>query len=105
MAGRNNWGNPMGSSISLATMRDKVEDLGFRIRGIRARLDDEDDMRTRVDLRGELAMLEERRDRVERRLQGLESASDDSWSRVSAEFEQEWDALVQDFEERVGSYS
>lgn len=95
----------MGRSITLAAMRDKVEDLGYRIRSIGARLVEEDDLETRADLRGELAALERRRDEVERRLQGLESASDESWSRVSAEFEQEWDALVQDFEERVGSYS
>lgn len=92
----------MGRLDYCLSMKDKTRDLAFRINSIRQRLAANPDHRSRVRLRGELEVLEMRRESILARLQVLESEPEGTWNNLRADIEQEWDGLVQDFEERVG---
>lgn len=95
----------MGRETYQTGMEQRLRDLSFRIGSIRARLMDSSNDRLKVELAGRLAMLEHRRDSVHEKLAALSDQPDDTWEELRAEVEDEWDALVQDFEERVASLS
>lgn len=93
----------MGRSAFTGAMRERLRDLTFQINAIKDRLSDGLDSRRKVDMRGQLAVLEARRDQMELKLHDLEEEPDGTWSDLKAEVETEWDDLVQDFEERLGN--
>ena len=60
----------------------------------------------KVDLVGQIALLEHRRDAMREKLEALKEQSEGVWpegvwDELLLEIEDEWDTLVQDFEERV----
>lgn len=95
----------MGREFYQSGMEQRLRDLSFRIESIRARLMDSPNDRLKVELAGRLARLEQRRDTVREKLEALSDQPDSTWEELRAEVEDEWDALVQDFEERVASLS
>lgn len=93
----------MARDVYLAAMQHKLADLNFQIRRTRGSLADGDlSDGERVQLAGELAQMEDRRDDLADKLNSLATEPETSWGRRRAEWDQEWDALVQDFEERIG---
>lgn len=93
----------MGRDTYQTGMEQRLRDLSFRIACVRERLADSPDDRLRVELSGQLEWLEHRRDAVREKLDALMDEPDGTWENLKAEVEDEWDALVQDFEERVAS--
>jgi len=94
----------MGKAAYAENMRHRIQDFGFAIDSLRQKLEDSVDGRTKVELVGQLSQLEFRRHQMEAKLQDLEAEPTGSWSSLKAEFEQEWNDLIQDFEERLGGY-
>ncbi|MBY0430899.1 MAG: hypothetical protein K2Q10_06870 [Rhodospirillales bacterium] len=93
----------MGRSAFTGAMRERLRDLTFQINAIKDRLSDGLDSHRKGDMRGQLAVLEARRDQMELKLHDLEEEPDGTWGDLKAEVETEWDDLVQDFEERLGN--
>lgn len=93
-------GNKMGRDAYLRHMRERLQHLGFDIERLRAKLTASESDAVRVRLRGELEQLEMRRDELRNKLRGLQQEPEGAWSDLRAQWEEEWDALVQDFEER-----
>jgi DNA-binding transcriptional MerR regulator len=93
----------MGREIYQHHMEQRLRDLSFQIASVKARLDADFDGRLKTELAGQLAFLENRRDQVREKLNTLEQEPDGTWEDLKAEIEDEWDALVQDFEERVAN--
>jgi DNA-binding transcriptional MerR regulator len=92
----------MGQNAYSANMRRRIQDFGIAIEGIRNKLDDETDNRIKVELLGRLSDLEVRREQLETKLRDLESQPAGAWTDFKAQFDEEWNTLVQDFEERLG---
>lgn len=92
----------MGRSVYRNDLRRRVTDFEFQIQQVKNRLADEglSDQR-RVVLAGELSLLERRHGDLVDKLDAVETEDDGTGGRLRDEWEQEWDALVQDFEERV----
>jgi|AGTN01.2.fsa_nt_gi hypothetical protein len=95
----------MGRETYHSGMEQRLHDLSFRIECVRSRLLDNPTDRLKVELAWRLAMLEERRDSLREKLAVLSGEPDGTWEELKAEVENEWDALAQDFEERVSSLS
>ncbi len=96
----------MGRHAYSAAMRQRLNDLDFRIQRARNRLAEGDlDADLRAGLEGELETLEARRDALADKLEGLDQEPDGTWGRLRGEWEDEWDALQQDFEERIARLS
>lgn len=93
----------MGKEIYHHHMEQRLRDLSIQIGSVRARLGSGADERLKDELAGRLAVLERRRDHVHEKLEALEQEPDGTWEDLKAEIEDEWDALVQDFEERVSN--
>lgn len=92
----------MGRSDYVAHLTDNLRNLGFRIDALKAKLMGATDDRRKVDLCGEIEHLERRRDELAEKLRALRTQPESTWADFKAGFQEEWDALVQDFEERVG---
>ena len=93
----------MGKMSYEQNMRRQIQDFGFAIETIRRRLDEGIDNRTKVEAMAQIDLLEHRRDDVRHKLDDLESRPDGAMTDVRAELEQEWNDLLQDFEERLGA--
>lgn len=91
----------MGKAAYQEHMQQKLQDFSFRIEDIKSKLADGVDNHARMELRSELERLATRRDLVRDKLEALEYEPDGTWADVKADFEQEWDDLMQDFEERI----
>lgn len=86
-------------------MEQRLRDLSFQIDCVKSHLAETPDWNYRAELAGQLARLEVRRDTVREKLQALGGEPDGTWDDLRAEIEDDWDALVQDFEERVASFA
>jgi len=93
----------MGREAYQVGMEQRLRDLSLQIDSVRARLMESPNDRLKVELANQLGVLEHRRDRVREKLDALSDEPDGTWEDLKAEVEDEWDALVQDFEERVAS--
>lgn len=93
----------MGRETYQSGMEQRLRDLSLQIDSVRSRLMDSPNNRLKVELSGQLAVLEGRRDIVREKLAALSDEPDGTWEDLKAEVEDEWDALIQDFEERVSS--
>ncbi len=96
----------MARDAYLASLRRKLADLDFQMVRTRNTLASGDlSDRERVGLAATLAQIQQRHDEMRDKLSGLAQEPDGTWTRQQAEWEQEWDTLVQDFEERIGRLS
>lgn len=98
----------MGRDHYLSGMEQRLRDLSLQIESVRTRLMDSPDHGLKAELANQLEMLERRRDIVREKLEALAdepetTGEDPVWEDMKAEFEEDWDALVRDFEERVAS--
>jgi DNA-binding transcriptional MerR regulator len=93
----------MGREAYQVGMEQRLRDLSLQIDSVRSRLMDNPNGRLQAELAEQLGTLEYRRDRVREKLEALSDEPDGTWDDLKAEVEAEWDALVQDFEERVAS--
>ena len=93
----------MGRVIYQQHMEQRLRDLSVQIDSVKERLADNPDRRVKDALAGQVAFLEVRRDQLCEKLTVLEQEPDGTWEDLKAEIEDEWDALVQDFEERVSN--
>ncbi|HSV28910.1 MAG TPA: hypothetical protein VLL76_05110 [Candidatus Omnitrophota bacterium] len=92
----------MGRDSYQQTMEQRFRDLSFQIECVKARLSESSDG-LRRELAGTLSLLERRRDIMREKLDALQDEPDGTWEDLKAEVEDEWDALCQDFEERVAN--
>lgn len=83
-------------------MEQRLRDLSLQIESVRTRLADAGEG-LRRELAGQLNLLECRRDAVREKLDALYDEPDGTWDDARSEVEDEWDSLVQDFEERVAN--
>lgn len=92
----------MGRGVNTTYLRTRVADFEFQMQQVKNVLAEEglSDQR-RLVLAGELSLLERRHADLVDKLNAVESEDDGTGGRLRDEWEQEWDALVQDFEERV----
>ena len=91
----------MGQGIR-TDLRRRVADFEFQMEQVRTVLADEGlSDRRRILLAGELSLLERRHADLVDKLNAVETEDDGTGGRLRDEWEQEWDALVQDFEERI----
>jgi hypothetical protein len=91
----------MGRDIYQHYMDQRLRDLSVQIESVKARSAESQDGWVKTELAGQLAVLETRRDQIRAKLATLKHEPDGTWDDLKAEIEVEWDALVQDFEERV----
>lgn len=82
-------------------LKDRLQDLDLSIDGVRDRINQADDDRTKVHLSERLGALQNRRDATERKLRTLEAEPDTAWTNFKAQIAEEWDNLVRDFKGRV----
>lgn len=93
----------MGRDAYQTGMEQRLRDLSLQIDSVRTRLMDGGDNRLKAELAGQLEMLERRRDMVREKLDALSDEPDGTWEDLKLELEDDWDSLVQDFEERLAS--
>ncbi len=93
----------MGREAYQVTMDQKLRDLSLQIDSVRSRLMDSPHDGLRQELAEQLSWLEHRRDVVREKLDALSDEPDGTWEDLKAEVEDAWDALVQDFEERLAT--
>lgn len=93
----------MGRETYQQSMEQRVRDLSLQIESVKTRMLEGADDGLKRELAGQLDLLERRRDIVREKLAALEDEPDGTWEDLRAELEDDWDALVQDFEERVSS--
>ncbi|MGE5504177.1 MAG: hypothetical protein ACM31L_07110 [Actinomycetota bacterium] len=93
----------MGRKLYQSHMEQRLRDLGLQIDSVKARLAETPSPHLMTALAGQLALLDDRRRRVKEKLDALDHEPDGTWEDLKAEIEDEWDALVQDFEERVAN--
>ncbi len=93
----------MGREAYQVTMDQKLRDLSLQIDSVRSRLMDSPHDGLRQELAEQLGWLEHRRDVVREKLDALSDEPDGTWEDLKAEVEDAWDALVQDFEERLAT--
>lgn len=91
----------MGREAYQLAMEQKLRDLSLQIDSVRSRLIDSPHSGLREELASQLGWLAHRRDVVREKLDALSDEPDGTWDDLRAEVDDEWDALVQDFEERV----
>lgn len=91
----------MGRDAYQSVMEQRLRDLSLQIDSVRSRLMDSPSDGLRQELAEQLAWLAHRRDVVREKLDALSDEPDGTWEDLRAEVEDAWDALVQDFEERV----
>lgn len=84
-------------------MEQRVRDLSLQIESVKARLLEGPETRLKYELAGQLDLLERRRDMVREKLDALSDEPDGTWEDLKSELEDDWDSLVQYFEERVSS--
>ncbi|MDA8231455.1 MAG: hypothetical protein M0006_08950 [Magnetospirillum sp.] len=84
-------------------MERLVGDLGVQIASVRARLAESPDEGMKTELARELGQLDERRQSVREKLETLKDEPDGTWADLRLQIEDEWDALIQDFEEGMAS--
>jgi hypothetical protein len=84
-------------------MDQRVRDLSLQIESVKARLLEGPDGGLKRELAVQLDLLERRRDIVREKLVALHDEPDGTWEELKAELEDDWDSLVQCFEERVSS--
>lgn len=86
-------------------MEQRLRDLSLQVESVRTRLADAGDgLRgdgLKRELAGQLDLLERRRDAVREKLDALYDEPDGTWDDLKGEVEDEWNSLVQEFEERV----
>lgn len=92
----------MGRDSYQQAMEQRLRDLSLQIESVKERLGATSDG-LRRELASQLNLLERRRDIVREKLDALCDEPDGTWDDLKAEFEDEWDLLVQDFEERVAN--
>ncbi|MGE5547167.1 MAG: hypothetical protein ACM33T_09730 [Solirubrobacterales bacterium] len=92
----------MGREAYQRAMEQRVRDLSLQIESVKIRLGESSDG-LKMELASRLTFLEGRRDRVREKLEALYDEPDGTWDDLRAEIDDEWDTLVQDFEERVAS--
>lgn len=96
----------MARDAYLASLRRKLADLDFQMARTRETLAGSDlSDRERIEVAATLAQMRQRHDELRDKLSGLAQEPDGTWTRLQAEWELEWDTLVQDFEERIGRLS
>jgi predicted nucleic acid-binding Zn-ribbon protein len=93
----------MGREVYQASMEQRLRDLSLQIDSVRSRLMESANDRLKGELSSQMRILESRRDTVREKLDALSDEPDGTWEDLKAEVEDEWDALVQDFEERVAN--
>lgn len=93
----------MGRETYQYSMEQRVRDLSLQIESVRSRILDGAEDGLRRELAVQLALLERRRDIVSEKLAALQDEPDGTWEDLRAELEDDWDTLVQDFEERLSS--
>ncbi|MCR6630000.1 MAG: phasin family protein [Magnetospirillum sp.] len=93
----------MGREAYQVGMEQRLRDLSLQIDSVRSRLMDSPHDGLRMELAAQLSWLEHRRDSVREKLDALSDEPDGTWEDLKAEVEDEWDALIQDFEERVAN--
>jgi hypothetical protein len=93
----------MGREAYQVSMEQRLRDLSLQIDSVRSRLMDSPNAPVRQELANQLSWLEHRRDSVREMLDALSDEPDGTWEDLKAEVEDAWDALIQDFEERVAS--
>lgn len=92
----------MGRDSYQQAMEQRLRDLSLQIESVKMRLAEASDG-LREELACQLDLMERRRDIVREKLDALCDEPDGTWEDLRAEIEDEWDALIQDFEERVAS--
>ena len=92
----------MGKALYEQNMKRRIQDLRFAMNGIRRRLRDGVDDRVKLDLTVQLTELDFRRRQMEEKLHRLETEPPGTWANLKSEIDEEWNVLVQDFEERIG---
>ncbi len=80
-------------------MEQRLRDLSLQIESIQSRFE----ANLGLPLAEQIKALTFQRDRVREKLVALCDEPDGTWEDLRGEVEEEWDALVQDFEERVAS--
>jgi len=93
----------MGRDAYENRMKQRLSDLGIQIASVSARLADSPDDRLRMDFAAQLATLEGRRAAIGEMLVTLGDEPDGTWEDLRLQIEDHWDALIQDFEERLAS--
>lgn len=93
----------MGRDLYHHHMEQRLRDLTVQIESVKARLAESGTPSVMVELAGQIAALEARRDQVSGKLTALEHEPDGTWEELRAEIEDEWDCLAQDFEERMAN--
>ncbi len=84
-------------------MEQELHNLSFQLDSVKTRLTDGLDSDVKTRLHAVLNEMEDRRDDVAEKLAALRTAPTPDWVELKAELDQEWDMLLQDFEERIGS--
>lgn len=92
----------MGREIYQQAMEQRLRDLSLQIESVKERMGDASGgLRRQLDC--QMALLEGHRDVMREKLDALSDEPDGTWEDLKAEVEDEWDSLVQDFEEKVAS--
>lgn len=92
----------MGRMAHLIGMRRRMEDVDFQLLQAHNRLIEEEfDDDRRVALAGELDAIQRRRDLLRAKLAALEDVPDLTWDPALGEWEQEYDDLVHDLDQRI----
>ncbi len=103
-AGTNGTGEAgMGRGVYEDYMRQRLRDLDVMIASARSRLAETPDDALAADLSRPLAQLERDEAVLRDKLDALAAEPDATWEDLRLEIEDEWDALIQDFEERLAS--
>lgn len=76
-----------------AHLERRLADLSLGIRKARRRLDESPELQAKVEAAGEVAALEERRERVREKLERLGHEPEGAWEEVKTWVEQELDYL------------
>ncbi|HLO77211.1 MAG TPA: hypothetical protein VK196_12220 [Magnetospirillum sp.] len=91
----------MGREAYQTVMEQRLRDLSLQIDSVRSRLMDSPNDHLREELACQLSWLAHRHDMVREKLDALSDEPDGTWEDLRAEVDDDWDSLVQDFEERV----
>lgn len=93
----------MGRGAYEEHMRQRLRDLSVLIASARSRLAEDPDGRLAAHLSGRFGQLEQGEAALREKLEALAAEPDGTWEDLRLEIEDEWDALIQDFEERLAS--
>ena len=95
----------MGKAAYEIAIKRRMQDMKFAIDGVQRKLQNEVDVRRKVDLVVRLTELQRQSQEMRQKLQSLQTEPGGAWANVKAEFRQEWNGLMEDIESRVGSLS